>query len=53
MLGKQGLFIDGGAAVGKLRKRHGVKLAGTVERRTPLYENSAMLVRTVLLSSDV
>ena len=53
MLGK-GLYVDGGAAVRKLRNRHAVKLAGTTEkRRTLLSEHSAKLIRTVLLSRDV
>ena len=31
---KTGLYVDGGAAVRKLRKQHAVKLADTAENKT-------------------
>ena len=50
-----GLYVDGGAAVRKMKKRHALKLGGTTKkpRRTILCENSAGVVKTVILTSDV
>ena len=49
-----GQYVDGGAAVRKLRKRFAIKLVGTTKKQDGprLSGNSARLVRTVLLSGD-